>query len=338
MIHSPTNSLVVLPPLFEPKESLEDVLYPLPDLFDEGMLKVSDLHTLKYAQFGNPKGVPILVVHGGPCAGCSPSSARHMDPNYYRIIIVDQRGAPASTPYAEMRENTTEHLIEDFEKLRKHLKVEKWILLGGSWGSTLSIAYGEQHPDVVSGFILRGIFLGSEDEFNQVWYGLGKIYPEAWEEFARTFPEKERSDVVKACYKRLMDPDPEIHIQAARAFVKYDLICSDLFGTSGVTDLLQNDKLILSVARAFTHYTVNKCFLQENQLLNNISTIAHLPCSIVQGRHDLITLPESAYKLHKNWPGSSLTFVQDAGHSPLDPSLSKALRQATDNMRDKHVR
>jgi len=333
---NPEGSLVVLPPIFESTQNLDQVLYPMIEPFDEGNLKVSDLHTIWYAQYGNPKGVPILVVHGGPGAGCNPSSARHTDPEYYRIILVDQRGAPQSKPYAEMKENNTENLIEDFEKLRKHLGIEKWILLGGSWGVALSLAYGEVHPDVVLGFVLRGIFLARQDEMRD-WNGRSSVFPEKWEELLKYIPNAERDDIIKALYKRIMDSNPKVYMEAAKNLAQFCMSGQDLFGTSGAANLMKDDKLTICLSRAFSHYFVNNCFLKENQLLENISKIAHLPAIIVHGRLDLVTKPQAAYDLHKSWPVSKLMYVPDGAHSLLDPSMSKALVQACEEMKERHT-
>jgi proline iminopeptidase len=334
---SSESSIVVSTPLYETSQDLDSVLYPKAEAFDEGMLKVSDLHTLWYAQYGNPKGAPVLVVHGGPGAGCDPALARYTDPDYYRIILVNQRGASQSIPHAEMRENNTANLIEDFEKVRKHLGIEKWILFGGSWGSTLSLAYGEEYPDVILGFVLRGIFLASRENIHQIWYGMGEVYPEAWDEFISALPENERPDLINAFYKRVMDPSPDIHMPVARALIKYSFIGAALLENSGLIELLKDDKLVLSVARSWSYYAENNFFLTKNQLLDNVSRISHLPCIIVQGRHDINALPQSAYKLHKSWPGSKLVFVPDAAHTAFDPGLSKAIRDAADEMRVKHL-
>jgi proline iminopeptidase len=323
-------------PIFKPDQSLEQVLYPMTQSFHEGMLQVSDLHSIYYAEYGNPQGVPILVVHGGPGAGCNPISARHMDPTYYRIILVDQRGAPRSTPRGEMQENNTAHLIEDFEKLRKHLGITKWILNGGSWGVALSIAYGEAHPDVVLGFVLRGVFLARKTEL-QNWFGKRAFFPEKWDELVNFIPQAERDDIIQALYTRIMDNDSKIHMPAAMAFAQFGFSGQDLFGTSQISTALQDEKLVLSLSRSFSHYFMNNCFFTDNQLIENIARISHLPAIIVQGRLDLITLPQTAYDLHKSWPGSKLVFVPDGGHSPLDPSISKALVEATEEMKGKHI-
>jgi len=332
------SNLIVSSPLFEPKQDLEQVLYPKIEPFDEGYIQVSDLHSLWYAQYGNPKGVPILFVHGGPGMGCGPNSSRYFDPQYYRIILVDQRGSMRSKPFGEMKDNTTSHLIADFEKVRKHLKIDQWILFGASWGSTLSLAYGEVHPEVISGFLLAGVFLGRAEDNHHVWYGMRDNYPEEWEKLVTFLPENERSDLPTSYHKRLMDIDPKVHMPAALAFIKYDFTASAIFGVPQLQEALKNENLVLGGARTFAHYSINNFYLEDNQLLGNFSTIAHLPAIIVHGRHDIITKAKSAYELHQLWPNSKLIFVQDGAHSGFDPSLSKALVDATEEMKEKHIK
>lgn len=333
---SSKSSIVVSTPLYETSRDLDSVLYPKAEAFDEGFLKVSELHTLWYAQYGNPKGTPVLVVHGGPGAGCGEDKPRYFDPQHYRIILVDQRGAMRSQPFGEMRENTTANLIADFEKLRRYLTIDRWIL---SWGSTLSLAYGEAHPEVVSGFILAGIYLASKENNIQIWYGMRENYPEEWEEMVAFIPAEEHADLITAYHKRLMDPAPKVHMPAARAFVKYAFAfaCSPLIRSPNLQDDMQDDKLVLGVARTFTHYSVNNFFLTETQLMDNLSKIVSIPAIIVHGRLDMVTKAKSAYDLYKKWPGSKLVFIPDGVCSSFDPSFSKAIRDAADEMRVKHL-
>ena len=202
------------------KYTLEDVLYPIIKPLNEGYLKVSDLHEIYFAEYGNPKGIPVVNIHGGPGAGSSANDMRFFDPKHYRIILFDQRGAKRSKPLASIKENTTADLISDLEKLRKALKIDKWLVFGGSWGSALALAYGQTHPKQCLGFVLRGIFLGNEEEYLQVWYGMQDIFPEAWEEFNNFLPANERKDLVTSYYKRITHSDAKIHMPAARAFIK----------------------------------------------------------------------------------------------------------------------
>lgn len=311
---------------------MESILFPKIETYDEGYLKVSALHSLWYAQFGNPEGVPVVVVHGGPGFGCSPRDMRFFDPTYYRIILFDQRGAVRSLPFGEMTENTTQDLIADMEKLRQHMGVEKWLLFGGSWGSALSVLYGEAHPDRCLGFILRGVFLATHAQTAQVWYGMRDHYPEVWEEFVSFVPENERGDLLQAFHKRINHPDPQIHLPAARAFMKYDLSCAFALQPPPV-ELLNDDRVIVGTTRTFVHYCMNNLFLRDNQLLDELSRITHLPAIIVHGRFDTICRPLSAYTLHKQWPGSQLIIVPDAGHSAAEPGIVKSLVGATESMK-----
>lgn len=294
--------------------------------FNAGYLEVSDIHKIFYEQYGNPNGEPVIVLHGGPGVGCPSSYSRFFDPSFYNIILFDQRGANRSKPFAEMQQNSTHLLIEDMEALRKHLQIDQWILFGGSWGSTLSLAYGQAHPDCCTGFVLRGIFLGRAEDTQNLIYGMRQFYPEVWQEFADYIPEDERSDLVDAYYRRVMDPDPNVHMPAARAAMKYDLHCATLIPNSiRLGKALEDDTLILGVARTFLHYATHNFFLRDNQLLENMDKIKHLPATIVHGRYDLICKPQSAFDLHRAWPNSKLYFTEDAGHSGDEKSTAQTL-------------
>lgn len=270
-----------------------------------------------------------MVVHGGPGAGCNITHARFCDPNYYRIICLDQRGAGRSNPAAEVRENTTLDLIADMEKLRNYLNIEKWILWGFSWGSTLSLAYSQAHADAVLALILRGIFLAREEECLQLLNGMKDHFPEAWHEFVEFLPLHERHYLLKGYYTRLMDPNPEVHMPAAKAFMKYDIVCSTLLKCDALVEqFLANETQVLCVARLFIHYSYHHCFFVSNQLLDNAYKIKHLPVTIIHGRYDVITRPHAAYELHKALPSSKLIFIQDAGHAGIEPGISDAVVKA----------
>ncbi len=329
------NNLVTSESVYTLNTTLEDVMFPETKSYNEGFLKVSDLHEIWYAEYGNPKGVPVVVIHGGPGAGTTPRDMRYFDPDFYRIIVFDQRASGKSTPLAEMRDNTSKHAVADMEKLRAHLGVEKWLVVGGSWGSTLSLIYGEAHPERCMGFILRGVFLGNPAERDQLWYGMGDIYPEAWKEFNEFIPKGERSDLIAAYYKRMMDPDPAVHMAASRAFIKYDLICATLMDKAFIEELLKNDNLVLSVSRGFTHYSMNNFYLKPNEVIDNLGKINHLPAIIVHGRYDVLCRPKSAFELHTNWPGSKLVMVQDAGHGSMEPGMYREMVNATEGMKTK---
>ena len=310
-------------------------LYPQAPMFDEGYLSVSDTHQIYYAQFGNPTGVPALYLHGGPMAGNSPISTQYFDPEYYRIIIFDQRGAGNSKPHAVVQDNTTQDLIEDIAKLKNHLKIDTWLVTGGSWGSTLAMAYGQAYPAHVQGFILRGIFDGSKQEVMHLIYGMGQTYPQAYDEFVSFLPIAEQEDIFKSYYTRLMSDDPKIHMPAARAFVKYDVICGIMIPKKAVVDkILENDAFVLSISRGFFHYAHNEFFMRDKQIVKEMSKIAHLPAIIVQGQHDTICPAQNAYEVYKAWPKSSLLFVQDAGHFSTEPGVSLGLVAASDHFKN----
>src|SRR3954471_21380982 len=242
-----------------------------------GMLAVDDLHTIYWEEVGNPDGIPVIFLHGGPGAGLSPQHRRFFDPEQYRVILFDQRGAGKSLPLGERRNNTTQLLIEDIERLRALFNIEQWIVFGGSWGSTLALAYGEAHPERCLGFVLRGIFLCRQSEIDWFLYGLRHIFPEAWQKFTAPLPEAERADLLEGYFKRLMDPDPAIHMPAARAWGVYEGSCSTLLPSPETVRAFAGDVLALGLARMEAHYFVNDIFLPENQLLANIHKLRKIP-------------------------------------------------------------
>jgi proline iminopeptidase len=299
----------------------------------EGFLAVSSVHKLWHAEYGNSEGVPVISLHGGPGGGCGPRDMRYFDPKFYRIILVDQRGAGRSLPHASIVDNHSKALIEDLEKLRAHLGIERWLVFGGSWGSALSIAYGEAYPENCLGFILRGVFLATKAEYQKLWNGMGDIYPEEFQYYQEYIPEPERSDLMMAYHKRLINPDPRVHLPAARSFCQYDFMCATLFDKSQVSAQLKDEARILALSRIFAHYSVNEFFFEPDQLINNLHRIRHLPCIIAHGRYDIICRLSSAYRLHQNWPQSHFVIVQDAGHASYDPGMVKVLLDATENMK-----
>lgn len=324
-IHSiDTKNLVSNTPAFDRQEA-----------FNKGTLKVSNKHTIYFEEYGNRQGVPVICLHGGPGFGSTYKESEFFDTNVYRVIVFDQRGAGRSVPAAEMTENTTGELVADIEKLREHLGIKKWLVFGGSWGSTLALAYGQAHTDAVLGFILRGVFTATKAESDNLIYGMRREFPEAWASFAELVPEDERSDLLTAYYNGLMDPDPKVHIQFARAFMRYDLICSRLnIPKDTLDEFMKDNALLLKVARGYMYYAKNNFFLSEQQILKNIGKVSHLPAFIVNGRYDVITPAETAYTLHKAWPKSALLFVSDAGHSSLEPGIKMALVQASEKMKE----
>ncbi|MBJ7448970.1 MAG: prolyl aminopeptidase [Parachlamydiales bacterium] len=311
--------------------TFDQTLYPISKPREEGYLKVSDVHTLFYATYGNPKGIPIIVLHGGPGGGCSDDMTEVFDLSQWNVIMFDQRGAMRSTPFCSMEDNTPQHLVEDIEKLRNHLGIEKWCVFGGSWGSTLALLYGQAHSDHCMGFILRGIFLGNENNYMHLIRDMGKTFPEAYEPYINHIPVEERGDLLTAYYNRIFDQDPNIHLPAINLFMKLDGVAASCYpNPESVNKLMAEEKLIFSVARAFFHYSKNKFFLEPNQILSNMDKIQHLPAIIVQGRWDTITPPHQAFDVYKNWPNSQLWMVTNGGHTCCEKSVASGLVIATD--------
>ncbi len=308
-------------------------LYPTIEPYRQGMLTVDDVHTLYWEECGNPYGVPVVFIHGGPGAGSSPSSRRFFDPSFYRIIVFDQRGSGRSIPLGETRQNTTPLLISDMEKLRHHLEVDQWLIFGGSWGSTLAIAYAEHHPGRCLGLILRGIFLCRKLEIDWFLYGMRAIFPDAWTEFAHFIPKEQRHDLLKAYYQRVMDPDPGIHMPAAKMWSKYEGVCATLMPSPETVASFLEDQVALGLARMEAHYFSNNIFLPENYLLEHIDRIRHIPAVIIQGRYDIVCPIMTAHEVHKAWPEADYIVVPDAGHSAFDPSLCEELVRACDRFK-----
>lgn len=309
-----------------------DLFSPL-DPFQTGRLQVDDVHNLYWEQSGNPDGVPVLFLHGGPGAGASPTHRRFFDPTFYRIIILDQRGAGRSTPLGELRNNDIPHLVGDLEALRAQLGIHRWMVFGGSWGSTLSIAYAETHPDRVIGLVLRGIFLMRRSEIDWFLYGMKQIFPEAWNHFNSYIPVAERDDLLEAYWKRLTDPDPAIHQPAARVWSMYEGACSTLMPSPELVSASGEDNHALGLARIEAHYFRNNMLDPEDRLLRDIRAIRHIPAVIVQGRYDIVCPIRTADELHRAWPEADYIVVPDAGHSAMEPGVRMALVQATERFK-----
>jgi len=308
-------------------------LYPEIEPYSVGTLKLDSVHAMYWEQSGNPEGEPVLFLHGGPGAGASPAHRRFYDPVHYRIIIFDQRGAGRSTPLGELRDNTTLHLVTDIERLREHLGIERWLVFGGSWGSTLALAYGEAHPERCTGFILRGVFLCRRSEIEWFLYGLCALFPEAWRNFAEIIPVPERGDLLAAYYRRLANPDPAVHMPAARAWSTYEGICSTLLPSPETVAHFAGDVVSLGLARIEAHYFSHGIFLPEDSLLGNLYRVRHLPCVIVQGRYDAVCPIVTADEVHRAWPESEYIVVADAGHSAWEPGISSQLVRATERFK-----
>lgn len=307
-------------------------LYPPIEPYNDGYLQVSDIHTIYFEESGNPEGKPVIFLHGGPGGGITPMYRQYFDPQKWRIVIFDQRGCGKSKPYAELRENTTWHLVNDIEKLRQYLKIDKWVVFGGSWGSTLSLAYSQTHPQSCKGLILRGIFMLRQKELQ--WFyqeGTSYIYPDAWEKYLQPIPKDERDDLISAYYKRLTSENDEIRLEAAKAWSVWEGSTSKLLPSEETSKRFGEDKFAEAFARIECHYFVNKGFFQsENQLLNNVNKIRHLPAVIVQGRYDVVCPMITAWELHQVWPQAEFIVVPDAGHSMTEPGIKSSLLEATD--------
>jgi proline iminopeptidase len=295
-----------------------------------GMLQVDPLHTLYWEEAGNPEGLPVLFLHGGPGAGLSPQHRRFFDPAYYRIILFDQRGAGKSRPLGEWRNNTTQLLVQDIETLRERFDVERWLVFGGSWGSTLALAYGQAYPQRCLGFILRGIFLCTAAEIDWFLHGVRWFFPELYDDFVALIPPRERDDLLGAYARRMLCDDPALYWPAARAWSRYEGRRVFLLPQK---DEAPSDALDLGVGRLEAHYMQNLGFLEDDQLVRDVGIIAHLPAVIVQGRYDVICPPLSAYRLHQAWPGSLLRIVPNAGHGALEEGIARALVEATEQYR-----
>ncbi|MBC3269722.1 prolyl aminopeptidase [Pseudomonas sp. SWRI81] len=300
-----------------------------------GTLEVDEIHTLYWEESGNPDGVPVVYLHGGPGEGAPPGKRQFWDPDHYRIVLFDQRGALRSTPLGELRNNTTQALVDDLEKLREHLNIENWLITGGSWGTTLALAYGEAHPQRCLGFILRGVFLGTEDEIDWFIHGMRRFFPRAHEDFVNFIPEEERQDLLQAYLERMTGDDEKLSGEAIRGWVRYSASCSLLrHDPDGVEDQAADEQTSTGLGRLDVWYFKNRLFLEEDQLINNLEAIKHLPCKIIQGGHDMIATPNSAFRLHKAWPDSVLKIINDAGHSPSEPGIVSALIEATEQFKE----
>jgi proline iminopeptidase len=306
-----------------------------PDIapFETGLLPLSSGHVMYWEQVGNPRGQPVLFLHGGPGAGAGAIHRRFFDPTHWRVIIFDQRGAGRSRPLGELRDNTTPHLVSDIEALRRFLDIDRFLLFGGSWGSTLALAYAQAHPDRVTGCVLRGVFLGRKSEVAWFLYGLRRVFPDAWAAFAEHVRPEERGDLLTAYLRRLCDPDPMIHQPAARAWSLYEGSCSTLLPSPDTVASFAQDRTALGLARIEAHYFAHDLFLPPAGLLGHMDRIAHIPAEIVQGRYDMVCPCDTAFDLAAAWPRARLTVVPDAGHSALEPGVRTALVAAVERFR-----
>jgi proline iminopeptidase len=310
-------------------------LFPPIEPFTTGMLTLDGHHTMYWEQSGNPHGVPIVFLHGGPGAGATPTHRRFFDPHHYRIIVFDQRGAGRSLPLGSLRDNTLGHLIADLETLRSHLGIERWAVFGGSWGSTLALAYAEAHPERCRGLVLRGIFLCRQSEIDWFLYGMRTVFPEAWRAFAGFLTEAERADLLSAYYRRLVDPDPALHMPAARAWSTYEGGCSTLLPSPDTIAAFGEDRMALGLARIEAHYFRTGVIVPKDDLVAHAGRIRELPGAIIQGRYDLVCPIVSADELARSWPEAEYIVVPDAGHSAMEPGIRSQLVAATERLKRK---
>jgi len=310
-------------------------LYPAIEPYSTGFLPVSDLHQVYYEECGNPQGKPVVFLHGGPGAGCSPKARQFFDPAVYRIVLFDQRGCGRSKPHAELTDNSTWHLVADIEQLREHLGIARWQVFGGSWGSTLALAYAQTHPTRVSELVLRGIFMLRRWELE--WFyqkGCDALFPDAWDDYLKAIPQAEQGDLISAYHRRLTSPDEATRLAAARAWSVWEGATSFLFQDPGHIASSSEDLFALAFARIECHYFVNAGFFDvDGQLLRDVHRLRDIPAVIVQGRYDVVCPPRSAWDLHRAWPQADLRIVPDAGHSAFEPGITHELIVATDRFR-----
>lgn len=312
----------------------ENPLYPPIQPYHQGHLQVSEVHSIYYEECGNPHGLPVVFVHGGPGAGCDEGHRQFFDPHVYRIVLFDQRGAGRSQPFACLDDNNTWALVSDMEKLRNRLGIEKWVVFGGSWGSTLALAYSETHPERVLGLILRGIFLCRPSEIE--WFyqgGAHQLFPDFWESYVNVIPESERHNMVAAYYQRLTSENESVRLAAARAWSIWEASTSKLLVSPELIERFGGEQFALAFARIECHYFVHDSFLEPDQLLRDVHKIRHIPAVIVQGRYDVVCPMRSAWDLHRAWPEAELQIVPDAGHSAMETGILRRLVDASNRFR-----
>jgi len=308
-------------------------LYPPLTPYVTHHFQVDELHTLYVEESGNPGGIPVVFLHGGPGAGCAPYHRQYFDPEIYRIVLFDQRGCGKSTPHASLENNTTWDLVADVEFIRKSLAVEQWVVFGGSWGSTLALLYAQKHPRSVSGLILRGIFLARNKDVQ--WFyqqGASQLFPDYWEKFLEPIPESERDDMVSAYYRQLTGEDEVQKLRAAKAWSVWEGVTATLKPDESVINSFSASHAALSIARVECHYFMNDCWLRPNQIIEEVDKIRHIPTYIVHGRYDVVCPVEQAWELSSAWPEAQLTIVGDAGHAVVESGITRELLKATQAM------
>jgi len=313
--------------------TIEDVLYPKIEPYSTGMLSVSDLHTIFWERAGNPNGQPVIVIHGGPGGGSQPGYRQYFDPKKFDIIQFDQRGCGKSIPYAELVENNTQNSVSDIEALREHFGIDRWHVFGGSWGSTLSLIYAQNHPNKTLSLTLRGIFMCRKSELH--WFyqqGASHIFPDAFEPYQNHIPVAEQHDLIAAYYARLTSENAEVRRAAAKEWTRWEMATSRLFPDSEYLDKAEDLDFAVAFARIESHYFINGIFLEDGHILHNCDKIQHIPATIVQGRYDMVCPTVSAWELHKQLPNSNLIIVPDAGHSMGETGIARELVNATNGI------
>jgi len=308
-------------------------IYPPIEPYAQGWLDLAPPHRMYWEESGNPAGIPVVFLHGGPGAGASAAHRRFFDPAAFRIVVFDQRGAGRSHPHGSIADNTTAHLVADIETLRMARGIDAWIVFGGSWGSTLALAYAQAHPTAVRALVLRGIFLSRKLELDWFLYGMRHVFPEAWRDFAGFLPAEERDDLLLGYHRRLIDPDPSIHLPAARAWSAFEGQCSTLLPSPETVASFNDDAKALGLARIEAHYFRHACFLADGALLAGIDRIRTIPTTIVQGRYDMVCPILSADDLARAWPEARYIVVPDAGHSAMEPGIRAALVGAMERLK-----
>lgn len=299
-------------------------------------LQMDDMHTLYVEECGNPGGLPVVFLHGGPGAGCAPYHRQFFDPDVYRIVLFDQRGCGKSTPHASLKNNTTWDLVADIERIREFLNINQWVVFGGSWGSTLALVYAQAHPQSVNGLIVRGVFLAREKDVQ--WFyqqGTSRLFPDYWEKFIEPIPEEERGNMIEAYHRQLTGEDEIKKLRAAKAWSVWEGMTATLQTDKAVIDSFANSHTALSIARIECHYFMNQCWLEPEQILQDVSKIRHIPAYIVHGRYDVICPVEQAWELSCAWPEAELSIIADAGHAVVETGITLALLKATRQLAEK---
>lgn len=307
-------------------------LFPPLEPYTQGTLQVDERHKIYWEECGNPNGVPVVFLHGGPGAGCVPAHRRFFDPDFFRIILFDQRGSGRSRPLYELRDNTTEHLIADIEALRRYREIPRWHVFGGSWGSTLALCYAQAHPESCLSLILRGIFLGSQQEIDWFLYGMRNFFPEAWEKFVAPLTPAQRADILESYYQILTGSDETRKQQARLAWLDYETSCATL-APPPPSDTPDEIRAITALPVMEAHYFRNNRFVPDTKILDRIDIIRHIPAVIVHGRYDILCPVATMYELKKRWPEATYRIIPDAGHSAFEPSIRTALVEATEALK-----